>query len=264
MNILIVGDLIGRTGRRTLKHILPNVIKEHSIDFLVLNAENAAGGFGLTLKVYEELKDLGVDVFTSGNHIWDNKEIFSFIDRKPDILRPANHPMGVPGRGFGLFEKQGKKIFVLNLMGRVFMGNPTLENPFFVAKKILSENDFDIALVDFHAEATAEKYAFALYIENEFKDVANKICIYGTHTHVPTADAFLFPSGMAYVTDIGMTGAWHSIIGTSYDAISKYLTGIPTRFEVDKSQGIFNAVLLKAEDSIESINRLQIFEDLSQ
>lgn len=262
MHILAIGDVIGRTGRRVLKSILPHVLKEYEVDFVLLNCENAAGGFGITLKVYEELKALGIDVFTSGNHIWDNKEVFSFIDQKEDILRPANYPDGVPGKGFGIFNKNQKQILVLNLMGRVFMGNPALENPFFVAKDILSKYYFDIAIIDFHAEATAEKYAFALYIENEFKDVANKIFIYGTHTHVPTADAFLFPSGMAYVTDIGMTGAWHSIIGTEYAAITKYLNGIPARFEVDKSQGIFNAILLKAEDTIESINRLQIFENV--
>ncbi|GAB6077843.1 TIGR00282 family metallophosphoesterase [Hydrogenobaculum acidophilum] len=262
MNILAIGDVIGRTGRRTLKAILPKVIKEYEIDFILLNCENAAGGFGITLKVYEELKALGIDVFTSGNHIWDNKEIFTFIDQKEDILRPANYPQGVPGMGFKVFNKSNKQILVINLMGKVFMGNPALENPFFVARDILNKNSFDIAIIDFHAEATAEKYAFALYIENEFKDIANKIFIYGTHTHVPTADALIFPSGMAYVTDIGMTGAWHSIIGTEYTAITKYLKGIPARFEVDESQGIFNAILLKAQDKIESINRLQIFEDI--
>ncbi len=262
MNILAIGDVIGRTGRRVLKSMLPDILKGYSVDFVLLNCENAAGGFGITMKVYEELKSLGVDVFTSGNHIWDNKEIFSFIDQKEDILRPANYPEGVPGRGFRVFSSSDKNILVLNLMGRVFMGNPALENPFFVAKDILSKNPFDLAIIDFHAEATAEKYAFALYIENEFKDIANKIFIYGTHTHVPTADAVLFPSGMAYVTDIGMTGAWHSIIGTEYGAITKYLKGVPARFEVDKSQGILNAILLKAQDKIESINRLQLYEDI--
>ncbi len=264
MNILAIGDVIGRTGRRVLKFILPEFIEKNNIDFVLLNAENAAGGFGLTLKVYEELKSLGVDVFTSGNHIWDNKEIFNFINEKEDILRPANYPthQNIPGRGFKVFKKMGKNILVINLMGKVFMGNSALENPFFVAKDILSKNVFDLTIIDFHAEATAEKYAFALYIEHEFKDIANRIFIYGTHTHVPTADAFIFPSSMAYVSDIGMTGAWHSVIGSSYNAISKYLSGMPVRFEVDSSQGIFNAILLKAKDTIESIQRIQVFENV--
>lgn len=264
MNILLIGDVIGKTGRRVLKAILPNVIEKYDIDFIILNAENSAGGFGLTLKVYEELKIFGVDVFTSGNHIWDNKDIFSFINEKEDILRPLNYPtnQNIPGRGFNIFYKGNKSILVINLMGRVFMGNPSLENPFFIARDVLSKHDFDICLIDFHAEATSEKYAFALYIENEFKDIANKICIYGTHTHVPTADVCLFPSGMAYTTDIGMTGAWHSIIGSKYDAISKYITGMPVRFEVDSSQGVFNAILLSVDDVIKSIQRIQIFEKL--
>ncbi len=262
MNILIIGDVIGRAGRRALKALLPELIKEYDIDFIVSNAENAAGGFGLTLKVYEELSSLGIDVFTSGNHIWDNKEIFSFIDQKENVLRPINYSKeNIPGRGFGLFRKKDKNILIINAMGRVFMGS-NLENPFFMVKDIISQYEFDLCLVDFHAEATAEKYAFALYMEHEFPEKANKICIYGTHTHVPTADNFIFPSGMAYVTDIGMTGAWHSIIGTSYDAISKYLTGLPVRFEVDSSQGILNAILLKAQDKIESIQRFQIFENV--
>ncbi len=241
MKFLIVGDIIGRPGRRCLKKLLPQLREEFEPDVLIANVENSAGGFGLTEKVYRELKELGVDVMTSGNHIWDKKEVFRFIDDTKDLLRPANYPQGVPGRGWNIFEKNGTKFAVINLMGRIYL-DPNLDNPFRVFDSIYSEvfQEANIVIVDFHAETTSEKWAFGLYTDGRAS------VVYGTHTHVPTADETILPRGTAYTTDVGMTGALYSVIGMkSKEPIERFILGLPRRFEVeDRGDIVLNAILV--------------------
>ncbi|GAB6066559.1 TIGR00282 family metallophosphoesterase [Aquifex pyrophilus] len=259
MRILAVGDIIGRPGRKALRELLPQLKKEVGYDVVIVNVENAAGGFGLTKKVYEELLELGVDVMTSGNHIWDKKEIYQFIDESPNLLRPANYPEGVPGRGYGVFTKNGVKFGVINLMGKVFM-DCNLENPFKTFDRIYEElsKETKIIIVDFHAEATSEKWAFGIYVDGRASFV------YGTHTHVPTADEFILKKGTAYVSDVGMTGVWYSAIGMKpKEAIERFLLSLPRRFEVeDKGEIMFNGIFVEVEEEsgrakkIERIQRL--------
>ncbi|MGB9874186.1 MAG: TIGR00282 family metallophosphoesterase, partial [Hydrogenobacter sp.] len=212
MRILAVGDIIGKPGRKALKHVL----KEYrdSVDLVIVNVENSAGGFGITKKVYEELKAMGVDFMTSGNHIWDKKEVYEFIDSVPDLLRPANYPQGVPGRGYGVFEKKGVRFVLINLMGRAFLDS-NLENPFATFDKIYREvsQETQIIIVDFHAETTSEKWAFGIYADGRAS------LVYGTHTHVPTADQVILKGGTGYITDVGMSGCWYSVIGMKPNAV---------------------------------------------
>jgi len=254
MKFLIMGDIIGRIGRRTLKEILPKLKKEYSPDFIIANGENLAGGFGITKKVLKEILDLGVDVVTSGNHIWDKKEVFEFIDEEERLLRPANYPPLAPGRGYGIYKVEDKKVAVINLMGRVFMGIP-LDCPFRKFDDIYSEieNKVDYIIVDFHAEATSEKTALGYYLDGR----AN--IVFGTHSHVPTADERFLPKGTAYVTDVGMTGPLHSVIGIDIkQSIEKFLTGIPKKYEIPKGEAIFNAIFVDLNNDQSEIERIQI------
>ena len=265
MRFLIVGDIIGNPGRRALKKFLSTEGENLNHDFLIVNGENAAGGFGITKKVYETLKDLGVDVITTGNHVWDKKEIFSFIGETKDLLRPANYPEGVPGLGWNIFDKKGLKIAVINLMGLVFM-NPYLENPFLTFDRIYEEISprADIVVVDFHAEATSEKNAFALYAKGRAQ------IVFGTHTHVPTADERIIEGETAYITDVGMSGVLNSVIGVNFkEAIHQYLTGIKKKFHVaEKGEVVFNSLLVDIDDSsfkpvkVERIQRIYPWEEL--
>ncbi len=256
MKFLCIGDVIGRTGRNALKHFLPEVIKKEEIDFIILNGENAAGGFGITKKVYDELIKLGIDVITSGNHIFDKKEVLQFIDKEDRLLRPANYPEGVPGRGYGIFKKTGKNIVVINLMGRALMGIP-LDCPFRkfdeIYEKISEVADFII--VDFHAEATSEKNAFGFYVDGR-ADI-----VFGTHSHVATADEMLLPKGTAYITDVGLTGPKYSVIGMKIEEpLKKFLTGMPVKYEVAKGPMIFQALLVEKDENRTFVKRIKISE----
>ncbi len=255
MNVLLIGDIIGRTGRKALKKFLPEVIKKYEIDFIVANAENSAGGNGLTRKVYNELVNLNIDVLTSGNHIFDKKEIFDFIDKAENILRPANYPPGVPGRGYNIFEKNGIKVGVINLMGRVFMGI-ALDCPFRKFDKIYNEikDKVDYIIVDFHAEVTSEKNAFGYYVDGR-ADV-----VFGTHSHVATADEKLLKNGTVYITDVGMTGAYHSVIGMEIDKpIKRFLTGISEKFDVSKEGLLFQGLFVNLKEK--KFERVKLIED---
>jgi metallophosphoesterase (TIGR00282 family) len=225
INILFIGDIIGRQGRLAVEHLLPGLKEQFEVDFTVANGENAAGGFGITRKLAEELTDLGVDAFTSGNHIWDRREVVGDLDSMPNVLRPLNYPPGVPGRGWGNFEtRDGTRISLINLSGRVFM--QALDCPFRAVDAVLAQGQKVITVVDVHAEATSEKIAMGWYLDGRVSAVI------GTHTHVQTADERVLPGGTAYITDAGMTGPFDSVIGVDKTAIiHRFLTGIPNRFD---------------------------------
>jgi metallophosphoesterase (TIGR00282 family) len=225
--ILFVGDVVGRPGRRVLRQLAPDLLAEWSPDFVVINAENSAGGFGLTWNSVGALFDAGADVLTNGNHTWDKREAIEIVEKDPRVIRPANYPEGTPGRGHGVFtSRSGVKVGVVNLLGRVFMDGR--DCPFRMGRRILEDmrRETPILLVDFHAEATSEKGAFAWHVDG----LASAVL--GTHTHVPTADARVFPKGTAFQTDVGMTGAYSGVIGMQKEgALRRFLTGLPTRFE---------------------------------
>lgn len=207
MRILFVADVIGNPGRKTVKGLLRLVRNQTSADVVILNGENSAGGFGITPDIFRELVGTGVDVITTGNHVWDKKEILPLLDSEPHLLRPANYPPGNPGHGWAVIEKDGTRLAVLNLQGRAFM--PAIDDPFRAADALLAElaDKADVFVVDFHAEATAEKQAFAYYLDGRVAAVV------GTHTHVQTADERVLPKGTAAITDLGMTGGLDGVIG---------------------------------------------------
>ena len=242
MRVLFVGDIFGRPGRRALERHLPELRKSDGpFDFTIVNCENAAAGFGLTERLMNEIFALGVDVMTSGNHIWDKKEFVPVLDREPRILRPANYPPAAPGRGHAVFEKNGHRLGVVNVQGRAFM--PPIDCPFRGMEHILEEMQTISIFVDFHAEATAEKIALARYLDGRVSAIA------GTHTHVQTADAALLPGGTAYITDVGMTGGHGGVIGMRYDSVlPKFIAGIPSKFEVDETAVRFQAVIVDIDD----------------
>lgn len=245
MKILFVGDIVGRAGRLALEARLNRLVDIHNVDLVVVNGENAAAGFGLTLDVARELFELGVDVITSGNHIWDKKEILPYLDAQPCLLRPANYPGGAPGRGAGVFTTSaGIRVGVVNLEGRVFMSN--LECPFRAADQLVAElrRQTPVILVDFHAEATSEKAALGCYLDGRVSAVV------GTHTHVQTADERILPGGTAYITDAGMTGSRDAVIGIRKElAIERFLTLLPVRFEVAKKDPVLSGVLFEIDET---------------
>ncbi len=244
MNILFIGDIVGRSGREALERLLGRLVDRHQVDLVVANGENAAGGFGLTSDIVREMTAQGVDVITSGNHIWDKREVYDFLDTQPCLLRPANYPPGPPGRGAGVFSTPaGVKVGVINLEGRVFMNN--LECPFRAADLLVEElrKQTPVILVDFHAEATSEKVALGCYLDGRVSAVV------GTHTHVQTADERLLPGGTAYITDAGMTGALDAVIGIRKElAIERFLTQLPVRFEVAKKDPVLCGVLFSVDE----------------
>lgn len=244
MRILMVGDVVGRPGRRYFREITPKLRKEREIDVVVVNGENSAGGKGMTEKSLAELLSGGADVITSGNHIWDKKDVLGFIDREPFLIRPANYPGDAPGKGCCIFPYRAKNIGVMNLSGRSFM--PPLDDPFQVVEDLLRamRDDCDILLLDFHAETTSEKMAMAWYLDGRVNAVV------GTHTHVQTADTRILPKGTAFLTDLGMTGPRDSVLGVETEAILyKFTTGRPVRFEVADGPCIYNGVILTIDDS---------------
>lgn len=239
MKILFIGDVVGKAGRILLQKSLGRLIDRHEVDLTVVNGENAAGGFGLTVDVAQDLYSYGADVITSGNHIWDKREIYPYLDRQEKLLRPANYPPNLPGRGYGIFATPADiKVAVINLEGRIFM-NP-LDCPFRMADDILEEvkGQARIVLVDFHAEATSEKAALANYLDGRVSAVV------GTHTHVQTADERILPGGTGFLTDAGMTGSQDAVIGIRKElAVEKFLTQLPVRFEVAKKDPVLCGVL---------------------
>ena len=244
MNILFIGDIVGKPGRQSLRSLLPLLVEQHSIDVVVANVENAAGGMGVTREVAESILDIGVDVMTSGNHIWDKKEALKYIELEPRLIRPANYP-DAPGSGHYVAQTAGGvAIGVINLMGRVFM-NP-LDNPFKVIRRELDliRDRASVVLVDFHAEATSEKLAMGWYLDGDVTAVV------GTHTHVQTADERILPKGTAYITDVGMTGPHDSIIGVERGPVlDRFLTGRPSRFETASTNLRLNAVVISSDPS---------------
>ena len=243
MKVLLIADVIGKPGRRLLEMYLPSLIQTEDLDFVVANAENAAHGFGVTPEVADELLRIGIDVLTSGNHIWDKKEIIDYIDKDGRLLRPANYPAQSPGKGFAIFKsRSGLKVGVLNLQGRIFMG-PS-EDPFTIGLQIVERlrAETPVILVDMHCEATSEKQAMGWFLDGKVS------CVFGSHTHVPTADQRILPGGTAYVTDIGMTGPYDSVIGIEKEQIiQKFLDQIPTRFKIAKENPILQAILVEID-----------------
>lgn len=240
MKILAIGDIIGNPGRQTVQRLLPQIRQDYSIDMVIANGENVAGGFGLTSNTAKELFNAGVDVLTSGNHIWAQQEILPYLDSEMPILRPLNYPPGVIGKGYTFYNK----VMVVNLIGRTFISN--FDCPFRAMDKLLSElkEKPKIIIVDFHAEATSEKVAMGFYLDGRVSAVV------GTHTHVGTIDASILPNGTAYVTDIGMTGPIHSVIGDDIeDVLKRFLTVIPNRLTVAKGRSSLNAVLINVDEA---------------
>ena len=241
MRILMLGDVIGKPGRRAVRTLLPEIKREHRIELVIANGENAAGGLGLTPETADELFQSGVDIITSGNHIWSHKSIIPTLDSDLAILRPLNYPPGVPGRGYLI---KGDAM-VVNLLGRTFIGN--YDCPFKAIERLLEESEDNkppIIIVDFHAEATSEKGAMGRYLDGKVSAVL------GTHTHVGTADARLLPQGTAFITDVGMVGPRESVIGDDIDAvIHRFLTQIPHRIAVGKGDAILNSVLVEIAQS---------------
>jgi metallophosphoesterase (TIGR00282 family) len=244
MNILFVGDIMGRPGRTLLNRYLHVISHEHKPDIIIVNAENAAGGFGITRDIGEELLGLGIDVMTSGNHIWDKKEVLSYIETEPRLLRPSNFPTNVPGRGTcTAHTSKGQTVGVINAMGRIFM--LPLDNPFVSVLEEIEKirHQTRIIIVDFHAEATSEKMAMGWHLDGKVTAVV------GTHTHVQTADERILPKGTAYITDVGMTGPHDSIIGMEREAVmSRFLTGMPSRFEAATENPRLNGVLISVDE----------------
>jgi len=243
MQILFIGDIVGRPGREAIRSLLPTIIKEYKPDLIIANAENASGGRGLTKEVAEELFSYGLDFLTMGNHVWDQKEIIKFIDDEQRLIRPANYPKGAPGRGYGIINRHGFKIGVINLSGRIFL--TPLDNPFTMVIPLINTIALEtpIIIVDFHAEATSEKVAMGWFLDGKVSAVV------GTHTHIQTADARILEQGTAYITDVGMTGPRDSVLGIKKEiVINGFLTQMPTRFEVASGPRQLNAVILDIDE----------------
>ena len=250
MHILFIGDIFGRPGRTIVKDRLPGLVKEHAIDLIIANGENSAAGFGITPPLIDELFDLGIDVITTGNHVWDKREIveyFESADGNPHspahrVLRPANYVPGTPGWGLYEGRKADVPYAVMNLQGRVFMASN--DDPFRTADQLLMTIKAKVVIVDIHAEATSEKMALGWHLDGRVTLVV------GTHTHVPTADNRVLPAGTAYVTDVGMTGPYDSVIGVRKDQIiQRFLTNMPQRFEVAKNHVLLHGCLIEIEES---------------
>jgi metallophosphoesterase (TIGR00282 family) len=253
VKLLFIGDIVGQPGRRAVKELLPKLREQHALDFVIANGENSAGGSGITVKTAEEIFAAGVDVITSGDHLWDQKEVTELLADEKRFLRPMNYPPGTPGRGSALFQVQNPKskvqsplsIGVLNLQGRTFM-QPALENPFLMAadevKKLRDQTK--LIFIDFHAEATSEKIAFARMLDGQVSAVV------GTHTHVQTADEQIFPGGTAFLSDAGFTGPHESVLGREIaPVIQRFLTSMPQRFEVAKDRVILHGIVIEINET---------------
>lgn len=245
MKFLFIGDIVGRPGRNIVKQLLPKLRDEHKPDIIIANGENAAAGVGITKKIYNEFMELGIDVITMGNHIWDRKEFLPDVASCPNLVRPANYPEGVPGKGYEIFSMKGFKFAVINLVGRVFM--PCIDCPFHMMDALMPKlkGETPIVIVDFHGEATSEKNAFAWMFDGKASAVI------GTHTHIQTADERVLPGGTALITDAGMVGAYDSIIGVQKDQIIKrFWLSIPEHFEPEtRGPGVFNGLVLEIDEA---------------
>lgn len=257
MRILFIGDIVGKPGRRAIFELLNNIKDSYNVDLIIANAENASGGFGVTLKIIRELLDNGIDLLTSGNHIWDKKEIVEWFNEEKHLLRPANYPAENPGAGSAILRTPlGENIGVLNLLGRVFMN--TVNCPFKTAIEEVNKlkEKTNVILIDIHAEATSEKIAMGWFLDGKVSAVI------GTHTHIQTADERILPKGTAYITDVGMTGAMDSVIGIEKEiVIERFLTQRPQRFKVAKRDIQLNAVLIDIDPQTgksNSIKRLKM------
>jgi metallophosphoesterase (TIGR00282 family) len=258
MRILILGDVVGRPGRSAVRDLVPGLVKTEAIDLVVANVENAAGGMGVDIKSAEEMLSAGVHVLTSGNHIWKKKEIYPYLENKSRLLRPANYPNGAPGRGWIEWSSQrGLRALVVNVQGRVFMPNH-VDDPFRCIDGILKGHGgySRVVIVDMHAEATSEKVAMGWFLDGRAS------VVYGTHTHVQTADERLLPGGTAYITDLGMCGPWDSVIGIEKEnVIEGFLTQLPRKFEVARDNVVLQGVVVEVDDETgkaRDISRLRI------
>ncbi len=244
MNVLMIGDIVSKPGRKVIEMNLPSLIEKYDLDFVVANAENVAHGFGVTPDTADELLRMGIDVLTSGNHIWDKKEIIEYMKGDSRLLRPANYSKSVPGKGHIIaLSRRGLKVGVINLQGRVFMG-PS-EDPFAIGLELVNQlrRETPIILVDMHGEASSEKQAMGWFLDGK----VSAVC--GSHTHVPTADQRVLPGGTAYVTDVGMTGPYDSVIGVDKEQIiQKFLDQMPTRFEPAKENPILQSMLIQIDE----------------
>lgn len=253
MNILFVGDVVGSIGRNMLKEYLPKIKEKYRPQITIVNGENAAGGRGITEKIYREFLELGVQAITMGNHTWDNRDIFDFIDDAKYIVRPANFPEGTPGKGMIYLKMNQLEVAVISLQGRTFM--PPLDCPFKKAEELVAQakTRTPFIFVDFHAEATSEKQAMGWFLDGQVSAVV------GTHTHVQTADEHTLPQGTGYLTDVGMTGAYEGILGVEREAILKrFLTALPVRFEVPKrDSGQLSAVFIELDQHTGRTKRME-------
>lgn len=254
MNILVIGDIVGAPGMEAIQKHISKLKEQYKIDFTIANGENSADGMGITHKILKDLYAIGTDVVTLGNHTWGKKEIFNFIDDEERLIRPANYAQGLQGKGSTIVNCKGKKVGVINLIGRVEMGG-SFDSPFEVADKEinkLKENGADIIIIDFHAEATAEKKALAYYL----KDKVN--ILFGTHTHVQTADETIYDTGMGYITDVGMTGPKDSIIGMAPEvALKRFLTQIPERYACATGDTMLNGVVFSFDENSKTVSKIE-------
>jgi len=243
MKILFLGDIVGKPGRACVRDMLAKIKENYDVQVVIANGENAAGGNGLTRKVYDELLSYGIDIVTSGNHIWDKREVLDFIDSEPRLLRPVNYPKKTPGRGMGVFQTPMGPLGVINLSGTVFM--PNLDCPFAAVEECLREisQEARMLLVDFHAETTSEKIAMGWFLDGRVS------ALVGTHTHVQTVDERILPQGTAYITDAGMTGALNGVIGVKRKIVlEKFMSKMPVRFEVENKEPYqLNGVVVKMD-----------------
>ena len=256
MKILFIGDIFGQAGRKLIEDHLYEIKQKYQVDFVIANGENAAHGKGITQRIYNDFVFQGIQAITMGNHTWAKRELFDFIDDADRLIVPLNQLPTLPGVGSRVFNINGKKIRVTNLLGNTFM-QPGCENPFIVMDRLLAKCNEDIHIVDFHAEATSEKIALGYYLDGRVTAVL------GTHTHVPTADARILEKHTAYITDVGMTGPLDGVIGCSKDSIiPRMLNGIPTKFEVASGKKQFNAVIIELDSHnyATSIERIQFYE----
>ena len=252
LKVLVVGDLIGNAGIRELKRNIEKLREKEEIDFIIVNGENSAEGMGITEKNFQDILAQKVDVITMGNHTWGKKDIFKFIDH-PKIIRPANYAEGVVGKGYSIYNCNNKKIAVINLIGRVDM-NVLSENPFTIVEKIIEKiaNKVNMIFVDFHAEATAEKIAMGYFLDGKVT------AVYGTHTHVQTADEKILPNGTGYITDIGMTGPEKSVIGMDIAvSIKRFRTTLPERYKIAEGKSIFNGVIFEIDDENNKVKQVK-------
>lgn len=251
MNILAVGDIVGSIGVKELQKRLQKIKSEYNVDFAIVNGENAAEGMGITLKNFKDILSAGADCVTMGNHTWGKKEIFSFID-EPKLIRPANYPKSVCGKGYNIYKCKDKKIAVINALGRAEI-SIMLDNPFEVVREIIQKikTEVDIIMFDFHAEATAEKKAMAYYLDGEIT------AIFGTHTHTQTADEQILEKGTAFITDIGMTGPKNGVIGMDKDAaLKRFTTSLPERYKIATGEAMFNSVLFEIDDNTNKVTKI--------